>query len=304
MPWVASSLDDFSAFLLEDAGIAAPPVDVERLARHLGVARIVTTSLDGEIGNLRWLNSDLVISASRDASPARRRFTIAHEIAHLVLTDPRFDFRAVREKEGLGSDERFCDRLAESLLMPARWVLERCRDQPQELDTLLDFTRAFQVSAAAAAVRLQRIAGWSRSLLRFQASRGGWALLSVTAWSPEACASVRATAGTKAVLERFAVPETLSRLWLPLCAGGHSWVVGAELYGRDRWALALVNPRRRLPHAERSGRTVPSDADTACLKLFYSLDDIDACILASPTKPEGIDEERSTRTESSVAVAA
>jgi hypothetical protein len=290
--WAFDDIEDLASFLLREAGIPKPPVDVERLALALGVDEIVTCTLSREDGRLELRGSSALIFVSRDMSPARRRFTIAHEIGHLVLADPSLDLIAIRMKtDALRSDERFCDRFAETLLMPAAWISERYGELPQSLSTLLKCTEAFGVSAAAATVRLQRVLGWSRALLRFELCRAEWTLFSVTAWRPEPRASVQATGATRAVLDQLALPGSVSRLWLPLRAADADWLVGAELWGRSGWALALVDTSRR--HAPRSQPLAPAGlTDLAkSLKLFYSLDDIDACILSQPSKREGSDEQ-------------
>lgn len=290
MTWTFSDIDEFADFLLRAAGITEPPVDVEHLARHLGVDGIVSRRLDREEGRLQLRDSDALIVLNTDMSRARRRFTIAHEIGHLVLADPRFDLAPLCAKRSFRTEEHFCDRLAEALLMPASWIVDRYDQLPQCLSTMLDCTSRFGVSAAAAAVRLQRILRWSRSLLRFRLCRDEWTLLSVTAWQPEPRAEVSATEATRAVLERFAVPDSTSRLWLPLSVADREWHVGAELWGRSGWALALADSRRRRPSRRRdeiSARAAPAPSH---LKLFYSLDDVDACILARPSNVEGSDE--------------
>jgi hypothetical protein len=283
-----SDLDELAAFLLRRAGVASHPVPVERVALALGADRICTEWLEGEEGRLELRGSEVAVVAHADASPARRRFTIMHEAAHLVCADPRLDLSALRSRPALSSEERFCDRLAEALLMPAPWVYSRYAATPRSLSTVLHCARSFGVSAAAANLRLLRCVGWQRSLLRFQPYRGTWQLAAVTGWKPEPRAGVKINAATAKVLGRFAQPDAHSLLWLPLHCGGRELAFGAELWGRGRDALALVDYRRRRSY--RPGERVappPELADPALLKLFYSLDDIDACILPASSERDG-----------------
>src|SRR3954454_13146300 len=118
--WVFDDLDELALALLRRAGVDTHPVPVERLALRLGADRVITERLEREEGRLELRGSEVVVVTSRDASSARRRFTIAHEIGHLIAADPRYDLRRLRERNGLRDEERFCDRLAESLLMPAQ----------------------------------------------------------------------------------------------------------------------------------------------------------------------------------------
>lgn len=287
MNWVFDNIEEFAAALLRRAGITRLPVPVEEIAFRLGAERIERGRLREEDGRLELHNSEITIVVNSDASAARRRFTIAHEIGHLVLADPRYDVSALRPA-GPQWEERLCDRIAEALLMPSAWVTDHYEGAPQRLSTLFDFCRRFGVSAAAANLRLQRCTSWRRSLLRFADHGEGWRLAAVTGWSPEPRASVRMIAETELVLERFAEPDTLSRLWLPLGSGGRSWLFGAELWGRQGWALALADSRRRRSWnpAERTLVLQPA-SNLNRLKLFYTLDDIDACILPTSTSREG-----------------
>lgn len=288
MTWAFSDLDELAAFLLRRAEIASHPVPVEKVALALGADRICTEWLDGEEGRLELRGPEVVIAAHADASPARRRFTIMHEVAHLVCADPRLDLSALRSRPTLRSEERFCDRLAEALLMPAPWIYSRYAAAPRSLSTVLHCARSFGVSAAAANLRLLRCVRWQRSLLRFQPYRDRWQLAAVTGWEPEPRASVKTNVATLQVLSRFAQPGAHSLLWLPLGCGGREFAFGAELWGRERDAFALVDFRRRRPY--RPGGKVggpPEMADPALLKLFYSLDDIDACILPASNEREG-----------------
>jgi hypothetical protein len=278
--WVFNGLEELANALLRRAGIDSYPVPVEELALRLGADRVVTRRLEREEGRLELCGSEVVIAASSDASLARRRFTIAHEIGHLIAADPRYELRKLRERNGLRSEERFCDRLAEALLMPAERVRERFSGVPASLATVVACSQAFGVSAAAANLRLSRCTAWSQALLRFTANRHGWQLSAVTGWGPECRDRVGRSRWTDLVLARFAEPGALSRLWLPLDCDEREWFFGAELWGRDGWALALVNPRLRRAIGCGTREISPvGEHHLENLKLFYSLDDIDACIL-------------------------
>ncbi len=280
MTWAFSGLEELATALLRRAGIDTFPVPIEELALRLGADRVITERLEREEGRLELRDSKVVIVASSDATVARRRFTIAHEIGHLIVADPRYELRRLRECKGLRSEERFCDRLAESLLMPADWIREEFGGATAGLATVAACSRAFGVSAAAANLRLTRCTEWSQALLRFTQREGDWQLSAVTGWRPERRDCVRRGEWTDTVLARFAEPGSLSRLWLPLDCGEREWLFGAEVWGRDGWALALVDPRRRRVLGRGKGRPSGSAEDNLeALKLFYSLDDIDACIL-------------------------
>src|SRR5688572_12935858 len=101
------------------------PIPVEEYAKNLG-ARI-------EIGHAKtdgWVkrgSSGYVVGVSDKASKPRQRFTIAHEIGHILvdqLTErqPSLQFRYTTEEHGKKFEERFCNWFANYLLIPDRAV--------------------------------------------------------------------------------------------------------------------------------------------------------------------------------------
>jgi hypothetical protein len=69
-----------AAELLAELGVVRPPVDVEAIARRLGAP--VTYA---PLGNVEGEFRDGRIVVNHDFSHVRRRYTIAHEIAHLRM---------------------------------------------------------------------------------------------------------------------------------------------------------------------------------------------------------------------------
>lgn len=63
------------------------PVPIERLARQLGIVDIKTLEADGFVGGLitNATKSTGVILLHKDLRKGRRRFTIGHELAHLLI---------------------------------------------------------------------------------------------------------------------------------------------------------------------------------------------------------------------------
>jgi Zn-dependent peptidase ImmA (M78 family) len=123
---------------------------------------------------------DLLVSKAR--SPARRRFTLAHELCHTFFYElvPRVKFSPHREDP---CEERLCDGGASEILMPS-WQVEAAvlasgtgtreavdsRDAVTSLVTLHELARQFQVSTPAMMSRLRdlslsrcRLQVWQRS---------------------------------------------------------------------------------------------------------------------------------------------
>ena len=71
--------------LAEAFGFTKPPVNVERVAKRLGL-KVVYLDLGDDVSGLLVSKGDsTVIAVQGSDHPNRRRFTIAHEIAHFHL---------------------------------------------------------------------------------------------------------------------------------------------------------------------------------------------------------------------------
>jgi Zn-dependent peptidase ImmA (M78 family) len=174
----SAQLDDLVRWLLSRAQLSqSPPTRLEQLARWLG-ADVRRTRLRGEDGRVEVRDDKLVILINADRPAPRQRFTLGHEIGHVVTMHPQLQVAPLRRQLGLLDDEAFADAFAESLLMPAWWVRRKYVGRPETLTTLVDFSRASEASLAASAIRLRRVAGWSRSLLCFRRNQQGWTVMS------------------------------------------------------------------------------------------------------------------------------
>ena len=103
--------------IAEEETFSAPPVHLNRLARRLGVASItVEAELEGCV-HLDVEPPRIVLDSRLGFN--RRRFTLAHELGHVLAHRSK----ATRHFSSIDELERFCDRLAVSILLPERWVL-------------------------------------------------------------------------------------------------------------------------------------------------------------------------------------
>ncbi|MGB7438579.1 MAG: ImmA/IrrE family metallo-endopeptidase, partial [Candidatus Acidiferrum sp.] len=126
---------------------------LEELARKLGVDRILQQKLPYEGALFRLADGELVIKLNSESSFARKRFTLAHEIAHLLLnTVPAFR-STCRADAAL---ERTCDLIAAELLMPAVEATDFVRGlgSPSP-EKLRDIASRYAVSVQVAALRVR-----------------------------------------------------------------------------------------------------------------------------------------------------
>jgi len=125
---------------------------LEDLAHGLGVSEIVEETLSFEGGLFDVPGRGLLIKLNSASLPSRRRFTLAHEIGHLLLgTVPGL-------RSNCGGDaelERACDSIAAELLMPTdeatNFIKSLGRPSPEKLKTI---AARYAVSLQAAAIRI------------------------------------------------------------------------------------------------------------------------------------------------------
>jgi hypothetical protein len=124
-----------AADLLAKFGVEEPPVDVEDLAKRLG-AHIERRPHSPEISGLLYRDQRvdgerIVIGVNADDALVRQRFTIAHELGHLLLNhneqlfvdrDLRVNLRAPKLHGHGGVAERQANWFAAALLMPEAMV--------------------------------------------------------------------------------------------------------------------------------------------------------------------------------------
>ena len=218
------------------------PIDLLELARALGVSSVRETSMI-EDGRTTWNGGTPSIELRQDRPPTRKRFTLAHEIAHVLL-----EARQTVAHRGLSFThddiETLCDQVAAALLMPRTWISQYASRDRLNLSLIRLVAHRADVSLAAAAVRMAEVSGRTCMLLRLQRAPTRWV-----------------------VVGHAAVPIDIhGRLEL---APESSELFDKLPGGRDSWQqLALETPRGRLgshAHVDKAGNT--------SLALITSLDD-------------------------------
>lgn len=147
------------------------PIDVEGLIRALGIPLEKTIDLPDEVLGLVVPNGDgeLKIIVSKKGHYFRQRFTMAHELGHVLMhrdllakgTNDTAAFRSTNTAAFynpliLPSHETQANRFAANLLMPADLIRS---EWPLHDPRLKEMAKAFQVSPAAMKIRLQGIFG-------------------------------------------------------------------------------------------------------------------------------------------------
>jgi len=159
--------------LLRESGQLQAPIDVESVAKHLGI-RVEYANLDDDCSGVLVKSDDgsAVIGVNWDHHSNRQRFTIAHEIGHFALKHEggtfvdkgayvNVKFRDQDAYSGTSSDERQANHFAAALLMPAPLVrsafqADRMLD-PSDDEALASLAHGFEVSPQAMMFRLQNL---------------------------------------------------------------------------------------------------------------------------------------------------
>jgi Zn-dependent peptidase ImmA (M78 family) len=159
--------------LLDRFGVKLPPVPVEELAQKLG-ARLSYEPLKGNVSGMlyRREGESPIIGVNSVHAYTRQRFTIAHEIGHLLLHPgrPVIVDKLVRvnlrdKTSGLATDaeEIAANAFAAELLMPRRFVqaelTRRMSRRVVDADEWIveELAGVFQVSRQALEYRLNNL---------------------------------------------------------------------------------------------------------------------------------------------------
>jgi len=137
------------------------------IAARLGVDAIKEEPLPFD-GGVFDVGGRLIIKINSLSPRARRRFTLAHEIAHLVL-ESSLSLKTLKRRSSCAANpelERACDVFAAELLMPSEdivpFVSNLGLQSPEKLQVL---SRKYEVSLHSAALRVHSDLGlWKRPI--------------------------------------------------------------------------------------------------------------------------------------------
>lgn len=136
------------------------PIDVEAIAADLGAQIVRKDDLPDDVsGKVERIGDDQFrITVNAKHSPQRQRFTIAHEIAHIVMHtdligDGIVDDGLYRSPLG-GIVERQANVYAATILMPAPLVRAAWRDGVKDFAGM---SRLFDISTEVARIRMKEL---------------------------------------------------------------------------------------------------------------------------------------------------
>jgi Zn-dependent peptidase ImmA (M78 family) len=153
--------------------VRSPSVDVIEIAGKY--ATVIEHELESDVSGALVPPSEganWVILVNKAHNPNRKRFTVAHELGHLLLhgytsphADRRLMLRDARSSEGSTFEEIEANQFAAELLMPRELVLKEAKGvsveyemdaaSEEKLDNLVDaLAGKFKVSSHAMRIRL------------------------------------------------------------------------------------------------------------------------------------------------------
>jgi Zn-dependent peptidase ImmA (M78 family) len=157
--------------LLSRGSIDRPPVPVERLAKLLG-AKVVAADFNNEVsGVLVRKTKETIIGFAKEQTKTRQRFTIAHEIGHLMLHDAeevhvdrefRVRLRSQASSAAADVDEIEANAFAACLLIPEHFIREDLKSLSIDFDDASQMNalaKRYQVSSQAMTFRLLNLVG-------------------------------------------------------------------------------------------------------------------------------------------------
>ena len=145
---------------IRDAGIDAVPVDLDKYLAKAGITLDKNYELnDGEAGRVIPLpNQSIVIEVNGNHSNERQRFTVLHEIAHIILNLPS-NHDAVTTTDSLykynkrPQEEILCDIFAAECLFPRQFFKADVNNTDPCLDAVHELANQYEASLIATASR-------------------------------------------------------------------------------------------------------------------------------------------------------
>jgi Zn-dependent peptidase ImmA (M78 family) len=207
------------------SGVSTPPTDLPHVAEKLGIRDFIEDDVpfSGELSRSR--NGTSVIY-SRHLSRSRRRFTIAHELAHAM-----FDTKSRRFPRVGKELERICDMLAVELLMPVSPFMAAVSGVliPERV---FDTAALFQTSIATTALRCAELYRITAFEVEDQYVKWGYGLVKT--------GNLRALSYSM----RTAVVDALDgkRNAVRISAQGIEWRLESAPVGQGRRAMFMLRP--------------------------------------------------------------
>lgn len=179
-------LTEWASRVLQESGVTHPPVPIRAVAAYYGVKRIVRTNSNNRETDsyssavLTQRDGEYIIALHGADDENRVRFSIAHELAHLLAfpdylkktspgqilahwlhLGPQWSICPTgTAHEGDTDDrqlEKLCNKAAGMLLMPDNWFMSLAERQPPSINSVRWLAKRFAVSVKAVVTRMGQL---------------------------------------------------------------------------------------------------------------------------------------------------
>lgn len=137
--------------LLEESDITGPPVDVEAIVEQLGIEIVELSLPTWFFGALMNIKGSFYIVVNHLMPETRKRFTLAHEIAHYALHEDKLCYMKNCKRDYF---HREADAFAAELCMPSDMVKKEARNWFNDYRFL---AKIFKVSEVAMVRKMQEL---------------------------------------------------------------------------------------------------------------------------------------------------
>ena len=144
--------------LLSELCIDSVPVNLNLIGSYFGVESIQDATIEEAGKVIPQNNGSYVVLVRRSDPPGRKRFTVAHELGHLIVPGAMgghgvVDYE-VGEFDKHKNIEFLCDTAAASLLMPNKLFDDFVKGKRFNFITVMEVSTRFNVSLEAAALQM------------------------------------------------------------------------------------------------------------------------------------------------------
>jgi Zn-dependent peptidase ImmA (M78 family) len=168
--------------LVSEYAFRTGEVALRPIAQSLGVSSIEPLPMDVDGFVIRKRDGSYIIRYKPDSSRERQRFTVAHEVAHIIMercSGQSVPERQERTRAEYSAVESLADKLAARLLLPERIFVDRLREycakslsrygSIRRLDIVKLLVRSFGASKQCVVFRLLEVTPLQTILLRVEA---------------------------------------------------------------------------------------------------------------------------------------
>jgi Zn-dependent peptidase ImmA (M78 family) len=169
-----NKIETITAQLLQKYKIKTPAIPVDKIAEGEGASILVKHFKNEISGLLMREGQHAIIAVERNQPSTRKRFTIAHELGHLMLhegkeirvdTGFRINLRSPDSSTAEDVEEIESNAFAASLLMPEVFLRRDLEDETLEIEDaefVRRLSKRYDVSTQAMTLRLVNLLSRSR----------------------------------------------------------------------------------------------------------------------------------------------